>query len=174
MPLSPEQLQKEKEQEALINKISEAIIKQTPFGAYYQYMKAASQMGQGFLPHKFCTDKDGRTIKVYKGDFSKVAGSFIKPVHEQAARDISQKKYARAIVDLIGFGSFWDLHEQKQGESRCIVFKPEEILNLVKQNVKQNLDNGKIKLSTKPPIKKPNYTVIATIIGLGILTLHNK
>lgn len=163
--------QQQQQNEALINQISESIIKLTPFGAYYQYMKAASAMGEGMLPHKFCTDKDGKTVKVYKGDFSKVVGSFIKPVHEQAAASFSQGEYLRGIVDLMGFGGFWNLHEQKT--ATCFEVRPDALINTVKAFVQDQVNKGNIKL-TSTGINKPlKLTLSSKIIPSATLKPQN-
>lgn len=154
--------QQQQQNEALINQISESIIKLTPFGAYYQYMKAASTMGEGMLPHKFCTDKDGKTVKVYKGDFSKVVGSFIKPVHEQFATSLSQGEYLRSIVDLMGFGGFWNLHEQKTAV--CFEVRPDVLINTVKSFVQEEVRKGNIKLSSTGIGKPIKLTISSKIV----------
>lgn len=187
--------QQQQATEAQINTISEAIIKLTPFGQYYQYMKAASQLGEGMLPHKFCTDKDGKTVKVYKGDFSKIVGSFIKPVHEQAAQSFSQGQYGRGIVDLMGFGGFWNLHEQKTAQ--CFEVRPDQLINTVKTFVKTNIENGNIKTETasngklirlqisktitrqttprlKPLAKTSNFSFAGLLLIGGTFILLNK
>lgn len=184
--------QQQQQNEALINQISEAIIKLTPFGAYYGYMKAASSLGEGMLPHKFCTDKDGKTVKVYKGDFSKVVGSFIKPVHEQAAQAFSQGEYLRGLVDLMGFGGFWNLHEQKT--ATCFEVRPDLLINTVKTFVRDQMSKGNIKVSsgtgntiklslssklvpsaTSKPAKPQNFTYTPLfLIGGAIILLSIK
>lgn len=124
--LSQKQLAEEKAREKRTNKISEAIITKTAWGKFYGLMRGASKMGEGMVKHKVCIDKNGRVLKIYKSKAGKWVGTFLKPAHEQMARDFSQKKYGRGMLDMLGFGSFIDHHEQKK--AKCFVFKPNELL----------------------------------------------
>lgn len=124
--LTKQQLQDEQKKEAQANKIAETIISKTAWGKFYKYMRAAAKMGEDNIPHKVCVDKDGRVIRIYKSKAGKWVGAFLKPAHEQAARDLSQKKTGRAFLDMIGFGGFIDANEAKH--AKCFVIRPSTIL----------------------------------------------
>lgn len=124
--LSQKELQAEKANEKKINYLSEQIINKTAWGKFYGLMRMASKAGEGMIPHKICVDKNGRILKIYKSDAGKWVGSFLKPAHEQMARDFAQKKYGRAFLDMVGFGSFIDVHEQKT--AKCFIIRPNQIL----------------------------------------------
>ena len=121
-----EQIKSEKQNEAAYNKLAEVIIKKTAWGKFYGLMRGAAKAGEGAIPHKVCIGKDGRVLKIYKSVGGQWIGSFLKPAHEQASRDFSRKKYGRGFLDMIGFGSFIDAHEQKT--AKCIVVTPDQIL----------------------------------------------
>lgn len=124
--LTQEQLRAERENEAKINKLSEQVISKTAWGKFYGLMRGASKMGEGMIPHKVCIDKDGRILKIYKSKAGKWVGSFLKPAHEQMARDFARKKYGRALLDMVGFGSFVDAHEQMK--AKCFIIRPDQVL----------------------------------------------
>jgi hypothetical protein len=121
-----QQIQKEREAEARYNKVATQVISKTAWGKFYGLMRAASAAGEGSIPHKICVDKEGRILKIYKSKAGKWIGSFLKPAHEQAARDFSRKKYGRGILDMLGFGSFLDAHDQKK--AKCFVTTPNNVL----------------------------------------------
>lgn len=124
--VTPDQYAKELKREKDYNKAAEFIISKTAWGKFYGLMRGASKLGEGLIPHKICIGKDGRILKIYKSVAGKWVGSFLKPAHEQAARDFSRKKYGRGILDLVGFGSFIDAHEQ--AKAKCIEITPNNIL----------------------------------------------
>lgn len=124
--LSKDQLKAERTKEAKINKLSETVISKTAWGKFYGLMRGASKMGEGMIKHKICVDKDGRILKIYKSKAGKWVGTFLKPAHEQMARDFSKKKYGRGLLDMVGFGSFIDHHEMKT--AKCFTIRPDEIL----------------------------------------------
>jgi hypothetical protein len=121
-----EQLQAERRKEAAYNKVAETVISKTAWGKFYGLMRMASKAGEGAIPHKVCIGKDGRILKIYKSQAGQWVGSFLKPAHEQAARDFSRKKYGRGLLDMVGFGSFLDAHDQKT--AKCIVVTPDHVL----------------------------------------------
>ena len=124
--LSKKELAEEKKREKTYNKASEFIIKKTAFGKFYGLMRLASKTGEGMIKHKICIDKNGRILKIYKSKTGKWIGTFLKPAHEMMSRDLSQKKYGRAILDLFGFGGFIDHREMKH--AKCFVVKPDQLV----------------------------------------------
>lgn len=124
--VSKAQLEQEKKREALFNNLSKKIIGKTPWGKFYGLMRMAASYGEGHLKHKVCIGKDGRVLKIYKSKGGKFIGAFLKPAHEQAARDFGRKKYGRAFLDMVGFGSFLDWHDQKH--AKCYIFKPNDLV----------------------------------------------
>lgn len=132
--VSKAQLAAEKKRELLFNSLSKKIIGKTPWGKFYGLMRMAAAAGEGKLKHKVCIGKDGRVLKIYKSKFGKWIGSFLKPAHEQAARDFAKKKYGRGLLDLAGFGSFLDWHDQKH--AKCYVFKPNDLVKPEHRNKK--------------------------------------
>lgn len=132
--LTKKQLAEEKKREKLYNKLSEKVISKTAWGKFYGLMKLASTTGEGMLKHKICIDKEGRVLKIYKSKFGKWAGSFIKPAHEQMSRDFAKKKYGRGVLDLLGFGSFLDVRDQKK--AKCFIMKPNDLVKPENRNKK--------------------------------------
>lgn len=126
--LTEKELKAERANEKKINYISEQIIAKTAWGKFYGLMRMASKAGEGMIPHKVCIDKQGRILKIYKSDAGKWVGSFLKPAHEQLARDLSRKKYGRAMLDMLGFGSFADVHDQKT--AKCFIIRPNQVLKI--------------------------------------------
>lgn len=124
--LTQKQLEAERKNEQKINVLSEQIISKTAWGKFYGLMRMASKAGEGMIPHKICVDKDGRILKIYKSKAGKWAGAFLKPAHEQMARDLARKKYGRAMLDMVGFGSFIDRHEMRT--AKCFIIHPNQIL----------------------------------------------
>jgi len=124
--LSRQELAEERKHEASINKLSETIISKTAWGKFYGLMRSASKFGEGAIPHKVCLDKDGRILKIYKSNAGKWVGTFLKPAHEQMARDLSHHKYGRGMLDMLGFGSFIDHHEMKH--AHCFTLTPNAVL----------------------------------------------
>lgn len=124
--LTQEQLATERANEKKINYLSEQVISKTAWGKFYGLMRMASKAGEGMIPHRVCIDKNGRVLKIYKSKAGKWVGSFLKPAHEQMARDFSQKKYGRGLLDMVGFGSFIDVHDQKT--AKCFIIHPDQVL----------------------------------------------
>ena len=124
--LTPDQIKQEQKKEAAYNKLAETVISKTTWGKFYGLMRMASKAGEGAIPHKVCIGKDGRILKIYKSKAGKWVGSFLKPAHEQAARDFSRKKYGRGVLDMVGFGSFLDAHDQMT--ATCIIVTPNQVL----------------------------------------------
>ena len=124
--LTQAQIQQEQKNEGSINKLSEKIISKTAWGKFYGLMRGAAAAGEGAIPHMVCVDKNGRILRIYKSKAGKWIGTFLKPAHEQMARDVSQKKYGRGLLDMLGFGSFIDHHEMKN--ARCFKLRPNDIL----------------------------------------------
>lgn len=120
------EVQAEQKREKQYNKLAEKVISKTAWGKFYGLMRLASSTGEGLIPHKVCVDKDGRILKIYKSKAGQWVGSFLKPAHEQASRDFSRKKYGRGFLDMIGFGSFLDAHDQKT--AKCFVVVPNAIV----------------------------------------------
>ena len=132
--LSKKELAEEKKREAKLNKLSEKVISKTAFGKFYGLMRMASKFGEGKIKHKICVDKNGRILKIYKSKAGKFIGSFLKPAHEQMARDFSQKKYGRGFLDMVGFGSFLDFRDMKK--AKCFIVKPNDLVKPADRNTK--------------------------------------
>jgi hypothetical protein len=132
--LTKKQLAEEQKREKLINHLSEKVISKTAWGKFYGLMRLASSTGEKNIPHKVCLDKDGRVQKIYKSKAGKWIGAFLKPAHEQMARDVSRHKYGRAVLDMVGFGSFLDARDQMH--AKCLVLKPKDVVRLKDQNKK--------------------------------------
>lgn len=124
--LSKKELEQERKREANYNKLSEQVISKTAWGKFYGLMRLASATGEGAIKHKICIDKNGRILKIYKSKAGKWVGSFLKPAHEQASRDLSQKKYGRAFLDMVGFGSFLDVRDQMK--AKCFTMRPNDLV----------------------------------------------
>jgi len=124
---SQAEIQKEQKREKQANMIAEQVISKTAWGKFYGLMRAAARAGEENIPHKVCVDKNGRVLKVYKSKAGQWAAAFLKPAHEQAARDLSQGKTGRAFLDMLGFGGFIDRHEMRS--AKCFVIKPKDVLN---------------------------------------------
>jgi hypothetical protein len=138
--LTKKELAEEKSREKNYNKISEFIISKTAFGKFYGLMRMASKAGEGMIKHKICIDKNGRILKIYKSKTGKWIGTFLKPAHEMMSRDLSQKKYGRAVLDLFGFGGFIDHKEMKH--AKCFIIKPNLIVKKEDRHTKgiENLE----------------------------------
>lgn len=130
MALTAEQLQKERDNEAKLNELSDKIIGYTPFGQLYPLMRLAASIGEGSIPHKICVDADGRTVTVYKGTAGKLVGSWLKPTHEYITNYLSKGDYLNALLSTQGWwGQMKNYEAQKK--ATCITITPNEIINLV-------------------------------------------
>lgn len=130
----------EKKKEAEFNALADQVIKYLPFGKWYSYMLAASNMLTKNLPKCIAVDnKDGRPYVQYKGDMAKFAGVFAQATHRSVVNDISQKHFLKGLIDLSG-GQVLGLIKQYKKKNVTVYYNlsPNDITNLWSKHLEKS------------------------------------
>ena len=177
--LSKEQLADEQRKEAEYNKLSEMVISKTAWGKFYGLMIGASNLLTRNLDKRVGVDEDGRPLVVYKSDIQKVMGVWAIPTHKVIAKDISQKKWGKLVVDALTGGQITEMAKQKK--AKFFDISPKEVGEMHNKKIAELREKAKsnpnIRITTddrevEVEKEKFNYTpiIVGGLFGIAIIT----
>jgi len=173
MALSQQELDDEQRRYTEYNKLFTTVIRYTPFGKFYPLMIGASNALTKNLPNRVGVDQDGRPIVVYKGEVGKLFGVWAVPTHERLARELAEKKYGKALLDLFTSGIYGGVTSMLQQNSKKNI-----IFNISSKEVKQIHDSlpvpsQPISVANQPKPIVPSQPVTVTPAKPNVPTQGN-
>lgn len=149
--MTEKQLKDELRKEQAFNALFDTIAQKSPFGQWYGLMLAASNAYTKNLAQRVCLDKNNRPIIIYKTEFGKITGIFATATHKFVAEDLAQKKYGKALLDLLTGGQGSRIVEQNKKYTQCFDISPKEVTEMYAK--KQAAKNPAIKSQINTAIK---------------------